>query len=408
MSLISLTEKQKKIAAMNVSIDAIINEDERLIREGIVKRAPQFPDVFANDLIQKTIADNGLLYMYLEFVNVCNLGCKGCWNGYETEMKDFDPNERHRQSGNRKNILSFEMNKRLIDEGKNLGVRYINFIGGGEPTISPHFFSLIEYALAKDIRFETFTNGTLITPSVAERMFSLHVSPFVKLYSLDAKKHDYMVSRNGAHEAVLQAIDHLTAAGYGRVNDPVMAIETVISHTNLNEIPTLWRFARDRGLIPFFERFVGTDYNGDPSVLPSPSRLKELYEEIREIDRNEYGYTFPLVPLRIGFGCSPVAYGVYVQMDGAVKVCAGSPTVLGNIEDASLQSIVKNSKALQALRHIDQDPESYCGNCSYRKIDECYGCPGQAEIVGDKLTGDDPLCFHIPDNLSKPHGGVEH
>ena len=392
---------------MNRRIAVMIAEDEQLIAAGRARRAPDFPDVFNQSTIEQNRATDGLLYLYLEFVNVCNLGCKGCWNGYETELREYQEGDYHRQSGVSRGLLSTADYQRIIEQAADAGVRYINYIGGGEPLISSSFFPLVERARELGLSFELFTNGTLINAETAHRLFELEVAPFVKLYSLNSERHDRMVSRVGAHEKVISALEHLRSAGYGTVEYPRAAIETVISHHNYKEIPALWRFARDRGFLPFFERFVGTDYDGDPGALPSPRQLLDLYTRIRDLDRTEYGYTFPLVPHRIGFSCNPVMYGVYVQTDGTVKLCAGCTSTLGNIRDLPLTDIVKSSSALQRVRYLEERPSSYCGRCLYRQRHECYGCPGQAEIMGGDMAGDDPLCFHIPENLERPHGGLD-
>src|SRR4029450_7935919 len=48
-------------------------------------------------------------------------------------------------------------------------VFYVN-IGGGEPTVRPDFWELVDYATAHRVGVKFSTNGVRITPAVAERL----------------------------------------------------------------------------------------------------------------------------------------------------------------------------------------------------------------------------------------------
>lgn len=373
------------------------NED---IQSGRLRGAPIFPsETLKAEEIEKTMNLKSLLYLNLEFINQCNLGCEGCWNGYSTELKCFDEKERH--SPNKELGLKLSLSKyfEIIDEAKELGVQYIDFIGGGEPLISDDFFTLIEYAYKKGIKCETFTNGTLIDEQTAKLLYHFEVIPFVKVYSLDPKRHDKMVNREGAHEKVLNALEHLTNAGYGKDEKHIAAMECIITKENHDEIPDMWRYARQNNLIPYFERFVGLEYFGSSDNLLNSKELRDLWLGILKIDREEFGYAFPLLPLRIGYTCSSAYFSVYIQSDGVVRPCAGSFVEVGNLAKQSLLEVLQASETLRDLRNLKTTNQGECKNCPYFELEYCPGCRGMANIYYEDITRDDPLCFHLTNNM---------
>ena len=381
-------------------LDNYILEEQKLIESGILKPAPIFPsETLREEEIEKAKQLKSLLYLNLEFTNYCNLGCEGCWNGYSTKSKIFDENERHEPAKRYKKKLTVKQYLNIIDQAYDLGVQYIDFIGGGEPLITKDFFTLVEYAQKKGIKTETFTNGTLINEEKAKLLYKYEVVPFVKVYSLDPNKHDKMVNRKGAHAKVMKGLELLKNAGFGSDEKHIIVMEAIITNLNIEEIKDMWRFARSNGYIPYFERFVGLDYYGSEKNLPTPQQLKNLWFEILEIDQKEFGYTFPLLPLRIGYTCSSAFFSVYIQSDGIVRPCAGSFVDVGDLTKQTLAQVLQESDILYKLRNLERTNTGNCKNCPYFKYEYCPGCRGMALMKNKSVIADDPLCFHLMNNL---------
>lgn len=393
---------------VNKQLRARIESDRKAIKEGRLKPAPTFPSeiITEKELLQARNLER-ILYLNLEFTNLCNLGCIGCFNYYSDVFANFDEKKVHQPSDSRGALLSHGQVLDVITQAADFGAKSVDLIGGGEPLAYKRFMEIVEHSRKVGLEIETFTNGTLITEDIAQKLFENGVTPYVKVYSLNPELHDRLVNRKGAHKRVMMGIEFLRKAGYGSIGKPVMAIETIIIKKNIGEVPDLWRFARNNGFIPYFERFVGCNYNGDPNVLPCPSDLKELWGKILEIDQKEYGFTFPLLPLRIGYACGAPVGNIYVQSDGIVRPCSGTWVDLGNVKVKSLKEIVQGSKVLRSLRQLDATIDGYCLGCEYFKEYNCRGCIGQSTLLKGYITAEDPLCFHNPANLSKPHGGKD-
>ena len=89
-----------------------------------------------------------------ELTYACNLACVHCLSSSGRR----DPRE-----------LTTSECKALIEELQRLQVFYVN-IGGGEPTVRGDFWELVGYATAHQVGVKFSTNGSRITPDVAERL----------------------------------------------------------------------------------------------------------------------------------------------------------------------------------------------------------------------------------------------
>jgi MoaA/NifB/PqqE/SkfB family radical SAM enzyme len=89
-----------------------------------------------------------------ELTYACNLACVHCLSS----------------SGRRDpRVLGAAECKAVIDELERMGVFYVN-IGGGEPTVRPDFWELVDYATAHRVGVKFSTNGIKITPGIARRL----------------------------------------------------------------------------------------------------------------------------------------------------------------------------------------------------------------------------------------------
>ncbi|AQS59516.1 putative heme d1 biosynthesis radical SAM protein NirJ1 [Desulforamulus ferrireducens] len=127
----------------------------------------------------------------------CNLKCRHCYS--ESDSKKYHE-------------LNTEEAKRFIDDLAEFNVPVLLF-SGGEPLVRPDFFELAEYAKQKGIRTTISTNGTLITPKVAERLKNIGVG-YVGI-SLDGigEVNDRFRGKQGAFEAALAGIRNCLAVG---------------------------------------------------------------------------------------------------------------------------------------------------------------------------------------------------
>lgn len=85
----------------------------------------------------------------------CNCKCDGC---------DYSELNQSRR------CLTLQQAEYIIYELKNLGVKSLEFCGGGEPTCYPYINQVVDKLIKNNISFGLLTNGTNITEELAEKM----------------------------------------------------------------------------------------------------------------------------------------------------------------------------------------------------------------------------------------------
>ncbi len=319
----------------------------------------------------------------LELSRICNQHCRYC---FTDAGKSLDGE------------LTLSEIKRIILEGKELGVKQIVIVGGGEPLLYKNLKAVIDFILEKELQVILLTNGTLIDRSYVKYFYTRGIHVVVKLNALkDEDVHDYLVGNKGSFRKVNKAIEMFLSEGYGKSGAPKLAVESIICKINVKEIPLMWRWARDNHILPFFELI--TPQGRAVSMFQlflSSKEAYELFSQLSEIDRYEYGYEWIPTPPIAGFSCRRNYYSCYINSTGDVFPCAGIGIVVGNVRKNSLRSILENSYLIRKLRKAEEYLEGNCRTCILKK--ECYGCRGKAFWVSGNPFAEDPICWYKGNN----------
>lgn len=81
--------------------------------------------------------------------------------------------------------ISFEETARCLDELARLGLKSVEFTGGGEPTMYPHLCNLIELADGLKLQIGLITNGILLTKKVNQHYLDMLDWVRISMNSLD-------------------------------------------------------------------------------------------------------------------------------------------------------------------------------------------------------------------------------
>jgi len=85
-------------------------------------------------------------------------------------------------------------------------------ISGGEPMLRPDFEEIFDYITRKSASYSLNTNGTLITPRIAQ-LLKRKGTKMVALYGATPDVHDWITRNPGSFEAVLRGLAYLKEAG---------------------------------------------------------------------------------------------------------------------------------------------------------------------------------------------------
>ena len=106
----------------------------------------------------------------------------------------------------------------MIDELQRMQVFYVN-IGGGEPTVRPDFWELLDYAVAHHVGVKFSTNGSGSTrggPRGWRRTDYVDVQ--ISLDGATAEVND-AVRGPGSYDTAMRAMENLAEAGFGGLQD---------------------------------------------------------------------------------------------------------------------------------------------------------------------------------------------
>ncbi len=174
----------------------------------VVQPAPRLVEQFERGL-------DAPICLTWELTYACNLACVHCLSSSGKR----DPRE-----------LTTQQCKDIIDELERMQVFYVN-IGGGEPTVRPDFWELVDYATAHHVGVKFSTNGVRITPEVAGRLAaSDYVDVQISLDGATAEVND-AVRGPGSFAMAIRALENLADAGFSDAK-----ISVVVTRHNVDQL----------------------------------------------------------------------------------------------------------------------------------------------------------------------------
>jgi len=314
-----------------------------------------------------------------ELTYACNLQCVHCLSSSGRR----DPHE-----------LTTAEAEAVIDEIQRMQVFYVN-IGGGEPTIRPDFWYLVDYCVDHDVGVKFSTNGSRIDAAVAcELARSDYVDIQISIDGADAATNDH-VRGEGSFATALRAMDHLAGADFGEFK-----ISVVMTRHNIDQLDQFAALAARYGAQLRLTRFRPSGRGADSwhELHPSDQQQRQLYHWL--LDRPDVltGDSFfhlsalgePLPGLNL---CGAGRVVCLIDPMGDVYAC---PFVLhddfraGNVRDpGGFENVWRHSELFAEMR----EPQSAgaCGSCG--QFDACQGgCMAAKFFTGIPLDGPDPEC----------------
>ena len=338
------------------------------------------------------------------FTNMCNLRCKHCYQRADRPLPDE---------------LTLEEKLRVVQELDKAGVAAIA-LSGGEPTIHPHFLTIVKAIADKGIYAAVATNGWRfadINFFKKAKDLGLRYAE-ISLDSANPKKHDWFRGVEGSWERAVKALENAVKLGISH------AMAVTITKVNLNEVKDILDLAETIGVrrVVFFN-FVpvgrGKDIvELDLSPVEREKFLRMIYKEMKrrslEIEATAPQYGRVVLQLSGGEEVSPTHFYVgadpavrsiaefiggcgagriyaAVQPNGDLIPCVFMPITVGSLRKNSFEELWNKSEILNKLRNREL-LQGFCGKCPYKYV--CGGCRARAYgYYGDPL-GPDPGCIY--------------
>lgn len=321
-----------------------------------------------------------------ELTYACNLECAHCLSSSGRR----DPRE-----------LSTEQCMAVIDELQRMQVFYVN-IGGGEPTIRPDFWELLEYAVNHQVGVKFSTNGVRITPERAAFLASPACNGYVDVQiSLDgatAEVNDY-VRGPGSYDTALRALANLKDAGFEDAK-----ISVVCTRENIGQLDEFKALADRFGATLRLTRLRPSGRGADvwDELHPLPEQQRELYDwlmkhtaEGEEVLTGDsffhlaaFGESLPGLNL-----CGAGRVVCLIDPIGDVYACPFAihdNFLAGNLlAEGGFRKVWQDSALFNELR--SPQTGGACSSCAF--FDSCRGgCMAAKFFTGLPLDGPDPEC----------------
>ncbi len=339
-----------------------------------------------------------------ELTYACNLACVHCLSSSGRR----DPRE-----------LSTEQCKGIIDELERMQVFYVN-IGGGEPTVRPDFWELVDYATAHHVGVKFSTNGIRITPEVAARLAgSDYVDVQISLDGATAEVND-AVRGPGSFAMAVRALENLAAAGFSGPK-----ISVVVTRHNVTQLDDFAALADRYGATLRITRLRPSGRGADvwDELHPTAEQQVGLYHWL--VDHGERVLTGDSFFHLSGLGAPGALAGLNLCGAGRV-VCLIDPVgdvyacpfaihdrfLAGNVLSGRGFGAVWRDSALFAELRSPQSAGA-CSGCSH--YDACRGgCMAAKFFTGLPIDGPDPECVvghgapALAAHRDKPRPRVDH
>ena len=315
-----------------------------------------------------------------ELTYACNLSCIHCLSSSGRR----DPRE-----------LSTAQCEAIIDELQRMQVFYVN-IGGGEPTVRPDFWHLLQYAVDHQVGVKFSTNGLRITPERARFIAATdYVDVQVSVDGATAEVND-QVRGPGSYDMAIRALGNLRDAGF---KDAKMSV--VVTRHNAEQLDEFKQIADEYGATLRLTRLRPSGRGADVwnDLHPTAEQQRGLYEWLLHAGDGVltgdsffhlagFGETLPGLNL-----CGAGRVVCLIDPIGDVYACPFAiheQFLAGNVlADGGFGRVWRQSELFADLR--SPQTTGACTRCQF--FDSCRGgCMAAKFFTGLPLDGPDPEC----------------
>lgn len=332
--------------------------------------------------------------IYWEFTRKCNLNCKSCFNRFSSDTEDLSLNT----------ILKIA--KQLYEAGV-----YEIRCTGGEPTVRPDFFEIVDELAKMGFYLSMGTNG-IYSKDILKRVMSAPIDWIIISIDGSDESTNAEIRGSGTFEHALNTLEHLAAKRCR------LRINTLIRKSH-------FKYEDLKGLAELCDRFHVESLNciplrpiiNDPSVLDLQLTPVEFREFIRGLNslRQEYKTDFvttldlrhTTLHDRIYFkdrSCAAGREGAVISPYGEIYGCSYSLAsipdapederkkyITGNVQEEDILQIWNQSGRWDIFRDLNKYKNEKCKKCDYYVTRRCIGnCPIMDE---NDPAAFDPYCY---------------
>ena len=279
-------------------------------------------------------------FHFISVTDDCNLNCQGCW-----------------VVGKKKNArMPAEQLDQIIMETKAKGSYFFGILGGEPLMYKPLFEVLKKHS---DCYFQLFTNGTLLTPEVAEEL--REISNVTPLISFEGDEIIADIRRRGkdVYRRTTEAVENATNAGL----ITGVAMSVCKSNIDLALSPDFINSLIQKN-VAYLWYYIYRPVGAEPTVelaleKEEIQKLRRFMVEARSI------YDIAIIDAywdQDGNGLCPAASGLshHINASGYIEPCPVIQFATDRVGEKPLEDIYKESVFLDALRREIPNKTSGC------------------------------------------------
>lgn len=314
-----------------------------------------------------------------ELTSRCNLSCSMCY----VRHAGHDRSARTRE-------LPAEAWVNMARQATDNGMVFM-LITGGEVFVRKDFFEIYEPLTKLGLLIRLFTNGTLVTNRVAERLaFAPPNLTSITLYGATAATYEAVTGVSGSYARCCAGIEALLAHGIP------LGLKATITRQNLGELEVMRQMARDWGLGfsangLLTKRIDGTHSDVDTCRISAGDCVAVEGADRKPATNSAYERRSSGALDDVGnFFCRAGKASFHINAVGEMSVC------MDMTEPAAKPQEVGFAKAWASVQHfVDTVPAaaSECFSCSARK--HCPRCPAWSLLETGTMTEPVPYLCEI-------------
>lgn len=335
----------------------------------------EFSERFHDKILSQRIPTDGSI----EVTARCNLRCVHCY--INLPLNDRAAQEKE---------LSYKEFCNIIDQIVDEGCLWL-LLTGGEPFIRPDFLDIYTYAKKKGLLITLFTNGTTITPRIADylaewRPFNMEIT----LYGRTLETYEKITGVPGSYDRCMKGIELLLERKLP------LKLKTMVMTLNKHEIGDMQEYAEGLGLEFRFDPVLNLRLDGNQKpaefrISPEEVVALDLADEKRIKEWREFCDKFGGPPQNpeYTYQCGAGKGTFHIDPYGKLSACM---MVRGASYDLQKGTFFDGwQDFLPQVLEQKWSRETACKSCSL--ISMCGQCPGWAEIEkGDQEARVEYLC----------------
>ncbi len=334
--------------------------------------------------------------LYVELTDRCDGACVHCY----ASRSEGGRSEREE--------MTFAEVEKLIRDAAVLGSYYVR-LTGGEPTLRPDFFDILEVIREEELIPSVNTNG-LFGVNVIDKMLDCGLQDIRISLDGDEKAND-AIRGKGAYAKVLSSLKILSDRAGQSDRSPRVTVNMVLMRDNrhcvrhLAELTAKLGCKLSIGLLRPTGRAKKEQMLSPPQVLEAAKLVAGLRNELGlESSRIRISFdVFSKDPFHAGSmpypfdnsSCACASKGIGLTTDGRVIACNYMTRLddglwLGeDVRKGDLLQLWQESRVLERARKVRR---KICRGCPHHILRCNGGCPVTAFAITGDLDGPDPYC----------------